>query len=135
MTTVKAYQGTIREGHIELDRPADLPEGRQVIVLVTEEVVEKPLVDPHLARRKANGWLVTHVGNILAQQPQLLQVEGQLVWRFKAFLTMRGKPSSGPVGSVDVDAYTGEVQTTASAASDMIANARAIARSFSSPDN
>ena len=135
MTTVKAYQGTIREGHIELDRPADLPEGRQVIVLVTEEVVEKPLVDPHLARRKANGWLVTHVGNILAQQPQLLQVEGQLVWRFKAFLTMRGKPSSGPVGSVDVDAYTGEVQTSASAASDMIANARTIAHSLSSADS
>lgn len=135
MTTVKTYQGTIREGHIELDRPADLPEGRQVTVLVTEEGVEKPLLDPHLARRKANGWLVTHVGHIMAQQPQLLQVEGQLVWRFKAFLTMQGKPSSSPIGSVDVDAYTGEVLTNMGAASDMIANARATARSLSSPDN
>lgn len=135
MTTVKTYQGTIREGHIELDRSADLPEGRQVTVLVTEEGVDKPLLDPHLARRKANGWLVTHVGNVMAQQPQLLQVEGQLVWQFKAFLSMRGKPSSGPVGWVNVDAYTGEVQTNASAASDMIANARTVARTLSSTES
>lgn len=135
MTTVKTYQGTIREGHIELDQPTDLPEGRQVTVLVTEEGADKPLLNPHLARRKANGWLVTHVGNTMVQQPQLLQVEGQLLWRFKAFLTMQGKPASGPIGSVDVDAYTGDVLTSVVAASDMIANARAIARSLSSPDN
>lgn len=134
MATVQAYQGTIREGQIELDRPADLPEGSQVTVYVTGEGAAEPLLDPHLARRKANGWLVTHVGRVMAQQPQLIQVGGQLVWRFKAFLTMQGHSPHGPVGTVDVDAYTGEVQTDESAATEMIANATALARSLSPTD-
>jgi hypothetical protein len=134
MATVQAYHGTIREGQIKLDRPPDLPEGSQVTVYVTEEGVEQPLLDPHLARRKANGWLATHVGRVMAQQPQLYQVEGQLVWRFKAFLTTQGQSPRGPVGIVDVDAYSGDIQTDESAAAEIIANATAIARSLSSPD-
>jgi hypothetical protein len=101
MATVPAYQGTIHEGQIELDRPADLPEGNRVLVYVTEEGVAKPLLDPRLARRKANGWLATHVGRVVAQQPQLFQVGGQLVWRFKAFLAMQGHSPHGPAGIVD----------------------------------
>jgi hypothetical protein len=134
MATVQAYQGTIHEGQIELDRPADLPEGNRVLVYVTEEGVAEPLLDPRLARRKANGWLATHVGRVVAQQPQLFQVGGQLVWRFKAFLTMQGHSPHGPAGIVDVDAYPGEVHTDESAATEMIANATALARSLSSTD-
>lgn len=131
MTSVQTYQGTIRHGRIQLTEAAELPEGSQVIVSVVDERDQATLLDPHIARRKANGWLVTHVGSVLAQQPQLQQVEARLVWRFKAFLAVQGHPPRGPVGYVNIDAYTGEVLTGENVAAEIIANAKAIVRSSS----
>ena len=128
MQTVLSYQGVVKKGHIQLSPDANLPEGSQVIVLATDEKLPLPLLDPHLARRKANGWLITHVGHLVAQQPQLKQVDGKLVWRFAAFLTSKGHSPRGPVGIVDVDAYLGDVVTSEATASEMIANAQKIIR-------
>jgi predicted transcriptional regulator len=95
-----------------------------------------PLVDAHLARRKANGWLATHVGSVIAQQPELAQLaSGALVWRFKAYLTGPQRPPQGPVGFVDIDAYSGEPVTNEEVADEIIANAAAAARSLSAADS
>lgn len=73
MAIRQTYQGVVKEGRVQLSTAASLPEGSQVYVLVADEWQERPLLDPHLARCKANGWLVSHVGSVLVQQPQLLQ--------------------------------------------------------------
>ena len=132
--TIPTYPGTVRQGKVQLNPDANLPEGSQVVVLAADEWAQSSLLDPHLARRKANGWLVTYVGNVMAQQPQLQQVNGNLIWRFKAFLTLRGHPPQGPVGVVDVDAYSGEVLAAEEDAAEMIAHATTIARSLLSSE-
>jgi hypothetical protein len=134
MTSVQTYQGVIRHGRVQLTEAADLPEGSQVVVSVVDERGQATLLDPHIARRKANGWLVTYVGSVLAQQPQLQQVEGRLVWRFKAFFAVQGHPLRGPVGSIDVDAYSAEVLTGKNRAAEIRANATAIARTLLSTE-
>jgi hypothetical protein len=125
MAIRQTYQGVVKEGRVQLPGTTTLPEGSQVYVLVADEGVERPLLDPHLARRKANGWLVSNVGSVLAQQPQLLQVDDRLVWQFKAFLATKGYPLRGPVGLVDVDAYTGELLSGEDVAAQIITNATA----------
>ncbi len=132
MSIVQTYQGIVRKGRIQLAPPAVLPEGSHVVVLAPDDWQQAELLDPHIARRKANGWLVTYVGSVIAQQPQLQQEEGQLIWQFKVFLTVRGQPLRGPVGFVAVDAYSGEVLTGEDVAAEMIVNASTIARSISS---
>ncbi|MEJ5309983.1 MAG: PepSY domain-containing protein [Anaerolineae bacterium] len=67
-------------------------------------------VDERAARRKANGWLVTWVGNMLmAEHAQLRYTNGRPVWRFEVFVTSLSRSPRGPIGYVDVDALTGEV--------------------------
>jgi len=68
-------------------------------------------VDERVARRTANRWLVERVGNmVMADQPLLTQSEGRLIWRFGAFVTSLSHAPCGPIGHVDVDATTGEIQ-------------------------
>jgi hypothetical protein len=135
MAIRQTYQGVVKEGRVQLPTTTSLPEGSEVYVLVADDWQERPLLDPHLARRKANGWLVSNVGSVLAQQPELLQADGRLVWRFKAFLATKGYPLRGPIGLVDVDAYTGEPLTSEDVAAQIITNATAIARSLSSTNS
>lgn len=98
-----------------------------------EEWQPLPLLDAHLARRKVNGWLVTNVGSLLAQEPQLMQLpEGRTIWRFKAYLTGATHPPQGPVGAVDVDAYSGELLTNEHATNEITAKATALALAASS---
>lgn len=67
-------------------------------------------VDERAARRKANGWLVTWVGNmVMAEHAQLHYTSGRPVWRLEAFVTSLARSPRGPIGYVDVDAMTGEV--------------------------
>lgn len=129
MTAVATYSGIVKKGKIQSPAATELPEGSQVIVLPVAQWDESALVDPHIARRKANGWLVSYVGSVIAQQPQLMQVDGRLLWRFTAFLATMGHPLRGPVGFVDVDAYSGEVLTKENDAEEMINNATYIVNS------
>jgi hypothetical protein len=135
MTTVQTYRGVVRQGRIQLRSTVDLPEGSLVYVFMADDQSPPALIDAHIARRKANGWLVTNVGSVIAQQPHLQQVDNRLVWRFKAFLATQGHPLRGPVGLVDVDAYNGEVLNSEESAAEIIAHATAIASSLSSPES
>jgi len=77
-------------------------------------------VDERVTRRTANRWLVERVGNlVMADQPLLTQSEGQLVWRFGAFVTSLAHAPRGPIGHMDVDATTGEILTDERAVEDM----------------
>lgn len=58
---------------------------------------------------------------------------GRLVWGFQTFLATKGYSLRGPVGIIDVDAYTGELLADENDAAEMITHATAIARSLSSP--
>lgn len=135
MTAVSTYSGIVKKGKIQSSAATELPEGSQVIVLPVAQWDESALVDPHIARRKANGWLVSYVGSVIAQQPQLMQVNGRLLWRFTTFLATMGHPLRGPVGFVDVDAYSGEVLTKENDAEEMITNATHIVNSVSTTNS
>jgi len=64
---------------------------------------------PDVARRKASGWLIDIVGNLLhAEQPQLLLAE-RLAWQFQVALTSPRRGTVGYIGLVQIDAVTGEV--------------------------
>jgi hypothetical protein len=123
LATISTYSGVVNQGQIQSSAATELPEGSQVVVLSAENWDESALMDPHIARRKANGWLVSYVGSVIAQPPRLIQESGRLLWRFTAFLATRDHPLRGPVGFVDVDAYTGEVLQKENAAEKIITNA------------
>ena len=102
--TVMTYPGKLRKGRIELDAPINLPEGSEVYVVV------KPQLDLRQAQKKANGWLVDNVGNmVMADDGMLLQRGDAWLWRFSAYVTALSHEPYGPIGQVDVDANTGAV--------------------------
>jgi hypothetical protein len=103
MTTM-TYTGKLHKGKVELSSPIDLPDGSEVYV-VAQVGIEK-----HAAQRKANGWLVDHVGNlVMASDGVLVQSGNRWVWRFHAYLTSLTHEPYGPIGEVDVDANTGDI--------------------------
>jgi post-segregation antitoxin (ccd killing protein) len=65
-------------------------------------------VDAKTARKRATAWLASEVGNMLmAGTPQLV-IAAQTVWRLPVLLTSSLSGIVGEVGTVDVDAATGE---------------------------
>ena len=77
--------------------------------------IDTEVLNPKVARRKANVWLMLYVGHLLrADNPELLWENGELRWRYDILLT---QPSYGVVGKVAtlcVHAITGEVMADAS---------------------
>lgn len=66
-------------------------------------------VDAKTARKAATAWLASEVGNmLLAGKPQLV-ISRITVWRLPALLTSSEQGIIGEVGTVDVDASTGQV--------------------------
>ena len=131
MTTIQTYQGIIREGQIQVTSPTILPEGSYVYVIVAGQ---EPLIEEKLARRKATRWLVEYVGNMLtAAEGRLIEANGDIVWRFHAFITGPEHPPWGPIGHVDVEAHSGVVLATEEHAGQMIAHGEAFVRSLLQP--
>ena len=120
------YVGFVRQGKIELRDAVSLPDGRPVYVVVPD------LLDEHMARRKANRWLIDHVGNmIMADQGVLQQLDDQVVWRFGAFITSSSHPPRGPIGYVDVNAAGGQILSDAQTAESLIAHGQSFTGSTS----
>lgn len=102
--TILTYTGKLHNGKVELTTQVNLPEGSEVYVVVT------PGIEQRVAKRKANGWLVDRVGNmVMADDGVLVQRDNTWIWRFHAYLTSLTHESLGPIGYVDVDANTGSV--------------------------
>ena len=102
--TVVTYPAIIRNGKAEPIAPLELPEGRNVYIVL------QPTLDQRTARKKATGWLVDHVGNLLmADDGVLVQQDERWVWRFNAYMMSLTHEPRGPIGQVEVDADTGHI--------------------------
>jgi hypothetical protein len=106
--SLTTYRGIVRNGKIEPTPAVDLPEGSEVYVVVPSGITAQ------IAKRKANGWLVGYVGNMLmADHGELVQVGSfdspAWVWRFEVFVTSLIHDPSGPIGTLDVDAASGAI--------------------------
>ena len=89
-------------------------------------------IDTLSARRKVTGWLIDEVGNmIIGGTPQLV-VSKQTIWRVPAILTSTSKGVVGEVGTVDVDAETGELKTSEELREHILKNVERLAASASS---
>lgn len=98
------YPGRLHDGKVEFTSQIDLPEGSEVYIVVA------PGIEMRIAQRKANGWLVDYVGNmVMAADGALVQQGSRWVWRFHAYLTAFTHEPYGPIGFVDVDANTGAI--------------------------
>ncbi len=102
--TLTTFRGVVRNGKVEPASPFELPDGSEVYVVVPAEVTSQT------ARRKVNAWLVNSVGNLLmANDGELAQVDARWVWRFGVYITAPSHAPWGPIGTVDVDAASGEI--------------------------
>jgi hypothetical protein len=74
--------------------------------------IDTEVLDPEVARRKANVWLLLYAGHLLrADCPELVINDG-LFWRYDVILTSPRSGSVGKVGQIHVQADTGEVVAT-----------------------
>ncbi len=90
-------------------------------------------VDAATAQRKATGWLVSEVGNLLLGDTPSLVISDHSVWRVPVLLTSPECGVVGQVGVVNVDAQTGDVLTDSQLSQELIECARQLARSSPSP--
>lgn len=98
------FAGTVRSGKIELEPTATLPEGCQVSIIVPM------ILDEQAARRKANGWLIDNVGNmVMAKDGRFIQDTPTPIWQFKAFITALSRKPMGPIGLINVNAHNGQI--------------------------
>lgn len=71
--------------------------------------ISADVLSPEAARKRASGWLLDHVGSLLhAETPELIAGE-KMVWRVQVVLTSPSRGRLGAVGSLDLDAVTGDV--------------------------
>jgi hypothetical protein len=76
---------------------------------ISISVVATINVDAKTARRRVTAWLVSEVGNmIIGDAPQLV-IGKRSTWRVPAILTSSSAGTVGQVGTVDVDAESGEI--------------------------
>lgn len=71
--------------------------------------ISADVLTPEAARRRVNGWLLDNVGNLLLAETPELVASDQLVWRVPIVLTSPTHGHIGPVGTIDLDAVSGEV--------------------------
>lgn len=72
--------------------------------------IDTEVLDPEVARRKANVWLLMNVGNLLrADYPELILEDEQLLWRYDVLLTRIDYGIVGTIGRIHVQAISGDV--------------------------
>lgn len=81
--------------------------------------IDTEVLNPEVAQRKANVWLLLYVGHLLrAVHPELLWENGELRWRYDVLLTQPGYGVVGKVACIHLRATTGEVMTDVSVANE-----------------
>ena len=83
------------------------------------------------ARRKVNGFLATHVGNLLLADDPALTLSDRIVWRVPVDLTTLPEGRLGRVGEVDVDVGSGELLLNKAQIAEIQERARHLAASSS----
>lgn len=99
--------------HQDSTRKATPGQRMQIVVNVHAEVL-----DPELARRQANVWLLENAGNLLGAENPELVLGDRLLWRYDVIvgtpsLDQPGYGEAHRVGQITLDAVTGEVQDPA----------------------
>lgn len=90
-------------------------------------------IEPQTAQRHVTRWVVSEVGNMLMGGAPQLVVSKQTVWRVPVMLGSSQRGILGEVGTVDVDAQTGELLLSDELAEQILQNARTLAGSPSLP--
>lgn len=105
VTTAIPYIGVVLGGYIVFDPALALMPDCLI------QLVPTTMIDEWSARRKANGWLLSHVGNLVSTRGRgiLLSLEDQIFWRFAAFVSGGKAMAIGPLGYVRVEGATGRV--------------------------
>jgi hypothetical protein len=67
-------------------------------------------ISPDAARRRASGYLAREVALFIFAGEPVLHLGEFPCWRVPAVLRLRGVGELANVGSIDVDAYTGQVK-------------------------
>ncbi|GIK71027.1 MAG: hypothetical protein BroJett021_00150 [Chloroflexota bacterium] len=102
--TVTTYRGIIHRGKVETTDTIELPDGAEVYVVASASVALPA------AKRIANCWLVSEVGNLLMADHGILTRSGAgWVWQFEVFSTAAGRKPWGPLGVLKIDAASGEI--------------------------
>lgn len=90
--------------------------------------IDAEVLDPEVARRKANVWLLLYAGNLLrADYPELI-LDKDLLWRYTVVLTSPQGGNVGRIGQICVQATTGEVLGSEALSQELIANAEALGK-------
>jgi len=73
--------------------------------------IQPPIISAEKARKQANVWLLTNIGNLLrAEKPQLIiNQQRQLCWLMRVVLP--AEKVAKPLGQIEVDVFSGEVLT------------------------
>jgi hypothetical protein len=92
-------------------------------------VVATVQIDATTARRRVTAWLVSEVANLLVGGTPQLVIGQQTLWRVPVLLTSSQLGTIGPVGTVDVDATTGQIFVSPELKKQILTNAKRAARS------
>lgn len=107
-----------------------------IISIRTEPTTESPVilniqVDTTLkvtaeeARRRVNRQLIPQLGTgLIANNPELIVTDQQIAWRVPIVLSLPGLGDLGEVGTVMVDAQTGQLAVTPATQTKIINHAR-----------
>ena len=96
-------------------------------------VVATVNVDARTARRHVTAWLASEVGNMLIGGTPQLVISKQTVWRVPAILTSSNVGTVGQVGTIDVDAESGETIISEELREQILDNVRHLASPAPTP--
>lgn len=95
--------------------------------------VDTEVLDPEVARRKANVWLLETVGNLLGAENAELILSEPLRWRFDVILGLPDLERIGAgdlfrIGKIEVNATSGEILNQPELVEELHTSAAAAAR-------
>jgi hypothetical protein len=113
-----------------LNGPGLAASGQLDITITIRATIE---IDAATAQRRATGWLVSEVGNLLLGDAPSLVIADRVVWRVPVLLTSPERGVVGQIGTVDIDAQTGDVLSSAALIQELIERGRQLGRSSPPP--
>ena len=90
-------------------------------------------IDPQTAQRPVTRWVASEVGNMLIGGVPQLVISEQTVWRVPVMLGSSQRGILGEVGTVDVDAQTGELLLSHTVTEQILQSAQALVGAPSLP--
>ena len=88
----------------------------------------------HVAQRRVNKFLLDRVGLFFGKQPSLV-VGDRLLWRVPVWVSLPTTGPLGQVGTLDVDAQTGEILYTPEILAEIKARGHDLAQRTASPSS